>query len=138
MMDYLTVSERVRCHLNDTGSLVWTDDMLETAVRSALQAVSRVYGEVHTLAGLDEAEETTLPEGDEHVLVTGGVAYALTFRASGRFEDAVPTREVPEALANWATAHMARFQTMLAEVKVGAHQESDQVPYSEWEWDEDQ
>jgi len=138
MMDYLTVSERVSCHLNDTGSLIWTDEMLETAIRSALQALSRVYGEILTLDGLDEAEETTLPEGDEHVLVTGAVAYALTLRASGRFEDAIPAQEAPESLADWATAHMARFQTMLAGVKVGSHQDSDQVPYSAWEWDEDE
>lgn len=134
-MDYLTVKERVSCHLNDTSSLIWTDAMLESALRSALRALSRVYGETLTLAGLDGAEETTLPEEDEHVLIIGAVAYALTFRASGRFEDAVPDQELPEALADWATAHMARFQTLLAGIKVRTHQVSDQVPYSRWELD---
>ena len=137
MMDYLTVKARVSCHLNDTSNLIWTEGMLESAVHSALKALSRVLGEILTLAGLDGAEETTLPEADEHTLVVGATAYALTFRASGRFEDAVPNQDLPGNLADWATAHMARFQTLLAGVKVRTHQSSDQAPYSQWEWDED-
>ncbi len=136
-MDYLTVKERVSCHLNDTGNLIWCDSMLESAVRSGINALSRVHGETLTLAGLDDAEETTLPVEDEHVLIVGAVAYALTFRASGRFEDAVPDQTLPEALADWAIAHMARFQDLLAQVKARSHQQAEDVPYSEWEWEED-
>lgn len=135
-MTFETVKERVRCHLNDTASLIWTDAMLEEAVRSALQALSRVIDESFTLSGLDGAVETTLPEEDEHALVTGAVAYALTFRASGRFEDAALKGDLPAALMDWASAHMARFQAMLAQIKVRSHQESADVPYSEWEWEE--
>jgi hypothetical protein len=135
-MTFDTIKERVRCHLNDTAGLIWTDAMLETAVRSALLALSRIYEEAFTLEGLDGALETTLPAEDEHALVTGAVAYALTFRASGRFEDASLNQELPAALADWGSAHMARFQTMLAGIRTREQQRSTEVPYSEWEWEE--
>jgi hypothetical protein len=136
MMTFTAIQERVRCHLNDTGGLIWTESMLESAVRSALRALSRIYEVDFVLSGLDDAVETTLPKEDEHALITGAVAYALTFRASGRFEDAVHNQDLPAALADWAGAHMARFQTMLAAIKGRTHQESTAAPYSEWEWEE--
>ena len=132
-----TLRDLVELHLSDVGNLIFSTEMLDEAIRSALSDLSEIYGSALTLAGLDGAEETTLPEEDEHVLIVGAVAYALTFRASGRFEDAVPDQTLPDAMADWATAHMARFKTMLAGVKERTHQEADQVPYSEWEWDED-
>jgi len=137
-MTFDIIKERVRCHLNDMGGLIWTDGMLEAAVRSALRAISRVYDEDFTLSGLDGALETTLPDEDEHALVTGAVAYALTFRASGRFEDAAQDQNLPSALANWASAHMARFQTLLAQCRRRTHQTSPDPPYSQWEWQEEE
>lgn len=131
------IKERVSCHLNDTGSLIWSDSMLETAVRSALLALGRVLEESLTLEGLDGAVETSLAEDDQHVLVVGAVAFALTFRASGRFEDARSRTDSPGPLADWATAHMARFQTMLAQVKLRSHQESTAAPYDQWTWEEE-
>jgi hypothetical protein len=132
-----TAKARVGVHLNDTGRLIWSETMLETALREALQAIGRALGEALTLSGLDEAGETTLPEDVEHILVTGAVAYALTFRASGRFEDARAAENLPDALGNWAGAHMARFQAMLAQVKQQGHQTTGQPPYAGWEWEEE-
>ncbi len=131
------IEERVSCHLNDTGNLIWSEPMLETAIRSALLAIGRVLDDTLALAGLDGALETTLDEDDIQVLVVGAVAYALTFRASGRFEDARARAELPEKLADWATAHMARFQTMLAVIKRRTHQEAETAPYDQWAWEEE-
>jgi len=136
-LTFTTIKERVSCHLNDTGNLIWTENLLETAVHSTLLTISRVHGSTLTLSGLDGATETTLPDEDEHVLVTGAVAYALTFRASGRFEDAHAGGDLPDALASWASTHMTRFQSLLAQVKSRTHQESTEVPYAEWEWEEE-
>ncbi len=135
-MNFETIKERVRCHLNDAAGLIWTDAMLGAAVRSALQAIGRIVEETFTLEGLDGALETTLPAEDEHALVTGAVAYALTFRASGRFEDASLNQDLPSALADWASAHMARFQALLGEIRTRDQQRSVEVPYCEWEWEE--
>ena len=131
-----TARERVSVHLNDTGQLIWSETMLDTALREALQAIGRVLGETLTLSGLDGAGETSLPDDAEHILITGAVAYALTFRASGRFEDARAAETLPKALGNWASAHMARFQAMLAQVKWQGHQTASQSPYAGWEWEE--
>lgn len=131
-----TARERVSVHLNDVSQLIWTDLMLDTALRNALQAIGRVIGETLTLSGLDGASTTTLPEDDEHALVTGAVAYALTFRASGRFEDVRTEDDLSKAFADWAGAHMARFQTMLIRIKWHGHQTAPQSPYAGWEWEE--
>jgi hypothetical protein len=133
-----TLRDRVSVHLNDTGNLIWSDAMLDSAIRSALLALGRVLDETLALAGLDGAVETTLADDDQHVLVVGAVAYALSFRASGRFEDARSRSELPQNLADWATAHMARFQTMLAEVKRRSHQEAAAAPYDQWAWEEEE
>ena len=132
-----TIKERVSCHLNDTGGLVWPDALLETAVRSALLALGRILEEPLTLEGLDGAVETTLADDGQHVLITGAVAYALNLRATGRFEDANSRKDLPANLADWATAHMARFQAMLAEVKGRSHQEAGTAPYDQWAWEEE-
>lgn len=131
------ISERVSVHLNDASRLIWSEPMLTTAIRSALLAVGRVVGTPLTLSGLDGATETTLGEEDVQVLVSGAVAYALTLRASGRFEDARAQEDLPDALGSWASAHMARFQTMLAEVKVRWMQTAAEPPYSAWRWEEE-
>ena len=131
-----TAKERVSVHLNDVARLIWSEVMLETAIREALQAVGRVVGETLTLSGLDGAGETLLPEDSEHILVTGAVAYALTFRANGRFEDARDADALPNAFGDWAGAHMARFQAMLVQVKWHGHQKAAHPPYTGWEWEE--
>jgi hypothetical protein len=77
-----------------------------------------------------------LPQEDEHALIAGSVAYSLSFRASGRFEDAVPHQDLPISLADWAAEQMAHFQTLLSGIKARIHQNAEDVPYSQWEWDE--
>lgn len=137
----LTLTEikaRVSVHLNDTGKLIWGDDLLESAIRSALFAIGRVLDTTLSLEGLDGAVETTLAEDHQHVLVIGAVAYGLTLRATGRFDDARAREELPGALTSWASAHMARFQVMLGSVKAEMHQKAETVPYDKWDWEEDQ
>jgi len=129
---------RVSAHLNDTGKLIWRDPLLESAIRSALQAIGRVLDETLSLEGLDGAVETTLAEDHQHVLVVGAVAYGLTLRATGRFDDARAREDLPDALAAWASAHMARFQIMLGEVRLETYQKAETVPYDQWDWEENQ
>jgi hypothetical protein len=127
----------VRQHLDDTDGLIWSEAMLAAAVRESLLSIGRVLGESLTLAGLDEAEETTLPDDHQQLLVAGATAYALSFRVSGRFEDARAREALPEALADWASEQMARFQSLLRQAKSGSHQRAALPPYGEWEWEED-
>jgi hypothetical protein len=126
----------VATRLSDPNNLIYSLETIDESIRSALSDISRVSGAVLTLSGLDEAAETTLPEQDEHALIAGAVAYALTFHASGRFDDAVPHPDLPDGLAGWAEEQMKHFQTLLTGIKARIHQTSSDVPYSPWEWDE--
>jgi len=135
----LTLTD-IRTHLatrlSDPSNLIYSLTLLDESIRSALSDISRVSGAVLTLSGLDEAVETTFPAEDEHALITGAVAYALAFHVSGRFDDAVPDQDRPDHLAGWAEQQMKHFQTLLAGIKARIHQNSSDVPYSQWEWDE--
>lgn len=132
------IKTKVSAHLNDTGKLIWSDVLLESAIRSALLAIGRVLDESLTLEGLDGAAVTNLDDDHQHVLVVGAVAYGLTLRATGRFDDARARENLPDALASWASAHMARFRVMLGEVKATTHQKAATVPYDTWDWEEDE
>lgn len=132
------IKTKVSAHLNDTGKLIWSDALLEAAIRSSLLAIGRILDEPLTLEGLDGAAATSLVDDHQHVLVVGAVAYALTLRATGRFDDARAKEDLPDALAAWASAHMARFQVMLGEVKASSHQKAATVPYDHWDWEEDE
>ena len=132
------IKTKVSAHLNDTGKLIWSDTLLEAAIRSALLAIGRVLDEALTLEGLDGAAATNLADDHQHVLVVGAVAYGLTLRATGRFDDARAWEDLPDALASWASAHMARFQVMLGQVKAATHQKAATVPYDKWDWEEDE
>ncbi len=126
----------IAARLSDPSNLIYSLTLLDESIRAALYDISRVSGAVLTLSGLDEAAETTLPPEDEHALIAGAVAYALTFHSSGRFDDAVPNQNLPDDLAGWAEQQMKHFQTLLAGIKARIHQNSSEVPYSQWEWDE--
>lgn len=132
-----SIKPRVSAHLNDTGKLIWSAALLESAIRSSLLAIGRVLGESLRLEGLDGAVETTLADDHQHILVVGAVAYGLTLRATGRFDDARAREDLPDALASWASAHMARFRVMLGEVKAETHQKAETAPYDSWDWEEE-
>lgn len=130
------IKTQVSGQLNDAGKLIWTDALLETAIRSALQAIGRVQGGALTLTELDGAAETTLAEGHQPVLVLGAVAHALNLRVTGRFEDARASEDLPDGLADWAEKQMARFERLLGEVRAQAHQTAEGAPYAPWDWEE--
>ncbi|MCB2210187.1 hypothetical protein KQH62_04775 [bacterium] len=135
-LDLTSVRTAVSQRLDDANRLIWSDVMLDAAVRDSLGAIGRALGDRLTLSGLDEAEETTLPADHQQLLVVGAVAYALTFRVSGRFEDAGARDTPPAALADWAEAQMAHFLALLRQTKRDAHQQAGSAPYGEWEWED--
>jgi hypothetical protein len=115
----LTLAEvraQVSVHLNDTGKLIWTDTLLDSSIRSALQALGRALGEALTLDGLDGAPETTLAEDDQQALVVGAVAHALKLRVTGKFENARTGGAPMGELADWAAKQMERFERLLADL----------------------
>ena len=136
----LTLTElrtQVSVHLNDTGKLIWTDTLLDSSIRSALQALGQALGETLSLDGLDEATETTLAEDHQQALVVGAVAHALSLRVTGKFEDARPGGAPMDRVADWAGKQMARFEHLLAEIRLQSHQTAEGGPYDAWDWEEE-
>ena len=131
-----TAKAQLEEQLSDLTNLVWSGSALEEALRASLAELSRVYGSSLTLNGLDGASASTFDDADTHVLINGGLAYAIRFRVMGQFEEASPEDLQPEKMAAWATETMQQFQSDLTMVKLRKFQESLDHPYTAWAWEE--
>lgn len=131
-----TVKSQLEEHLSDLTNLIWSSSALEEAIRSSLAELSIAYGSSLTLNGLDGESATTFDDDDTHVLINGGLAYAVRFRVMGRFEEASSEDLQPEKMAAWGVETMHKFQSDLTMVKLRKFQESLDHPYTVWEWDE--
>ena len=128
--------ESLSAQLSDRTNLVWDTTLLEEALRTSLNELSVVCGTVQTLNGLDGALVTTMDEVDRPVLMLGAAAYALTFRAVGRFEAVTPAPDLAIELGDLAQKTMKRFQSLLVRTQLRKFQESTSHPYGQWAWDE--
>ncbi len=134
MSDLTDICTRIRTQYLDPNKYAVEDDTLEEAVRSALGDISRVYESPHTLEGLDGALETTLPERDIPVLMTGASGYVLTILLQYCFSHYTPSL-VDDANLMKAEHHMnARFKTLLTELRMDDFQRSQACPHIDWEW----
>jgi len=131
-----STKDQLETQLSALSNLVWSSTALEEALRASLAEIARTYGSAVALSGLDGASSTTLEDIDTHVLIIGGVAYAARFRVMGRFEEATPEDLQSEDMTRWATETMAKFQTALTRIRLRRFQESTDIPYSPWDWDE--
>ena len=131
-----SVRDQVETNLLDSTNLIWSTTILDEAIRAALVDLSRIYGDVLTLEGLDAAVETTFHDLDVYVLIRGAVAYALTFRAVGRYEEATPEPALVPSFAIHAQDTMAEFRALLTLADLRLKQKSSDVPWSQWEWEE--
>jgi len=131
-----TVRDQVELHLMDSTNLVYSTTTLDEGIRMALGELSRVYGITVTLSGLDTATTTNFDACDLYVLLIGAVAYALTFRVVGRFEQATPEPDRTAELDALAQQKMGRFRSLLARTELRRLQESASPPHSVWDWEE--
>jgi hypothetical protein len=127
---------RLSEQLSDLSNLIWSSSVLEEALRSSLGELSKAYGEILTLDGLDAAVITTVEDIDTQVLLTGALAYAIRFRVMGRFEEATPEDLQPEEMARWADETMNKFQSELFLIRMRRFQKSADHPYAAWDWEE--
>lgn len=131
-----SLRDEVEINLADSTNLIWSTTILDEAIRAALLQLSRVYGAIVTLKDLDAALTTTFDDLDAYVLIRGAVAYALTFRSVGRYEEATPEPALVPAFATHATETMQEFRAMLTLTDLRLKQESSNTPHSTWEWPE--
>jgi hypothetical protein len=131
-----SVRDQIEINLMDTTNLIWSTAVLDEAIRAALQDLSRVYGLAVTLKDLDSAIETTFEDQDVYILIRGAVAYSLTFRSVGRYEEATPEPKLAPSFAINAQVTMAEFFALLTLINQRLKQESTNVPHAPWVWDE--
>ncbi len=131
-----TIRAQVETQLMDVANLTWSDDTINEAIRQALADLSRIYGELQTLDLLDGATETTFDDLDQQPLVLGAVAYSLTYRVIGRFEEATPEPKLAAQLADFAQSLMSEFQGQLVQTQLRRFQESTYPIYDQWHWNE--
>lgn len=136
-LDLTSVRNQIETRLQDSTNLIYATATIDEAIRAALLDLSTAYGEILSLDGLDLETETTFEDQDLNVLLVGGVAYCLRYRFIGIYEEATPEQARPNDLAKWATDEMHHFLSLLTLVRLRRFQETDQEPYSEWEWDEE-
>jgi len=113
-----TICARLEQALADAEGLVWPAAALQEAVHLALDEYNLAAGAPCTLAGLDGAAETTLPEGHESIVIIGAAGYAAGMRGVERVEGFDPEGESP-ALLEWAQTRLGEFRRLLALVFPG-------------------
>ena len=114
-----TAKTSIEIHLQDISNLVFSETTLEEAIRSALRALNRIRDATLTISGLDGAVSTTVTATDEQAIIEGGVAYALTFRAVGLFDEPTPDQDLPEEYADLARKRMNDFLSLLTSLELG-------------------
>lgn len=133
--DLTTLDARVRAALGDPQGLIYDAAALEAALLSALSALNTAGAtseqpRPYTVAGLDGAAETSLPDELVELLVRGAAAQAALSRAMGRSEGYSPTLAVPAAQLAWARAEQAAFEAGVDELRRASLQRAAQPPWS--------
>lgn len=132
----ISVRDQLENRLEDSTNLIFSTNVLDEAIRAALNDLCNTYGSIVTLSGLDGAASTTFESLDLNTLIIGAMAYSCRTRFISKFEEASPVREHPEDLAKWATDFMEEFLSLLTAIRIRKFQKSINSPISAWEWEE--
>lgn len=109
-VDLSSMTARVAEFLQDATHLVYPESAIAEGLRQALAELSRAQGHALTLAGLDDAGSTTLPEGLESLATQGAAAVVVAGRGLRHAEQAAlaPEGVAPATLA-WASSVWEHF-----------------------------
>lgn len=128
----LTLSDvrlRAALLLGDETQQLFSGTLLDEAIRQALNEYSRSAGAPGTLAGLDGAAATSLPEEEAALLVRGAAGYAALSRAVQRMLSFNLRQEAGSDLLAWARRSLADFQAGLRQVRANRLHTAAEPPY---------
>jgi hypothetical protein len=108
-----TLESRVQVLLSDANARVYSEDLLEEAIRLALGEYSTRAQQVYTLEDLDEAEATTIPDYFDSVVVIGAAGHAAKARALDRADSFTQGETLPADLDAWGETQLTRFRSIL-------------------------
>jgi len=127
-----TLISRLRCLLNDSASLAWSDSELSECLRQSLGDINQAAGQPWALSGLDGCAETDLPAGLTSLLVRGAAAYALLMLAGSRADLFSFQPGICQAYATASATFLKQFHcglVFLAQVRVSDLQTSSDAPF---------
>jgi hypothetical protein len=140
----VTFEARVNQALADAGELVFDEDAVEEAIRSALAEYNLQRSlaglDAAILSGLDGAASTTLDAAHDIVILLGACGYAVSTRGESRAESFELGGQVKDHIS-WAEKRLAEFRKLLASIleagRLNDLRTTDNVPFGAWEDDED-
>ena len=114
MTTWTDLRQRLRAQLSDPNGSLFTDALLAEAARQTLIRLDAAAGgRGWTLAGLDDAPETTLPVLEQEMLLVGASAAAVSLRALSRAERFDLNETAILELTAWAERQAEKFTTAL-------------------------
>ncbi len=128
--------DRLNQQFLDPQNLIIPADTQTEAVREALAGMNAFLGTQYTLAGLDSAQVSTLPDQCLPVLLCGAAAFALDFSLRKRLGGFASAIGREETLRLWC-AHLSRqFDAGLDRLRLLTLQSASSQPFGAWEWNE--
>ena len=111
------LQERVGVLLADLTHLNYTSDLVTEGVRQAMGEYSLVTGSHETLAGLDGAEATSVPDMDCGIIVLGAAGFVAACKTLDRKEQFNLDEQSPGAVARLGERLLQRFDRLLGTVR---------------------
>ncbi len=126
-----TIEQRVSVLLQDLTQLTFTSQLVVEGIRMAIKEYSLASGQVESLAGLDDAVLTSVPEYDCGILVLGAAGYIAAAKTMDRKESFNLVDQLPEAVTNLGTRLLLRFDRLLGTVRSARMRASDVAPWGD-------
>jgi hypothetical protein len=116
-MDAAGLQQRVSTLLLDMTQLTFPATLVSECLRQAVLAYSRSSGRPETLAGLDSALETSVPEVDGGLLVLGAAGFAASLKGVDRKEAFNLETDTGALVVELGERLLARFEALLLTVQ---------------------
>ena len=117
MTTLIEIEDRVSTLLLDMTHLNFTMVVIDEGIRQALMEYSKASGQAETLAGLDGAVSTTLPEQDSGMIVLGAAGFIASAKGVDRKESFNLDGQIAPQVAQLGERFLARFQALILTVR---------------------
>lgn len=133
MENLTSLLTKIHALLGDENGLRFGDSLLTQALRICLAEVNLAAGAAYTLAGLDEAGITTLPDETLAALCLGAAGGAVRgFNLSLGWQHPLDQPLTAE-ITRLAEGYDARFAAALEALRRRGLAQADEPPYAPWE-----
>lgn len=127
---------RLRRQYLDPVQAACPQSALEEALRVSLERVNSCFGLRFSVEGLDGAQEHSLPDEFVSALLIGAGGALMRFVLQSHLSSYSNMGGAPELMQSQARYLDERFDWMLEGLRLDNLQESADLPFSRWEWEE--